>query len=154
MDFSQAVDMRELPDGSLFTVARKSTHPTPEKSALICEMEDEKPWSYHIDLYGLAEIIFYMIFGFPMEPKRGMEGWSIGIELPPRLQHKKLWNRLFAKILNVDTHWSTEFPKFPTKRMLIDVDNKLSDVLEKNEDEAKKAIGEFTGRMKSLGPQS
>ena len=115
IDFGRAIDTRMFPHGQAF-VADWAT------DARDCvEMRDGRPWTYQADYFGLAGIVYCMLYGKYIEassivhvtPQNGAGGGSRGAEQQqpngPRYKlamafkrywQADLWTRLFDVLLN------------------------------------------------------
>lgn len=64
------------------------------------EMLEKKPWTYQIDLYGLAGTAHVMLFGKYMEVRKKLLSWEICARMP-RYLHKLVWEEFFSTLLNI-----------------------------------------------------
>lgn len=94
IDFGSAVDMDWYKKDEAFT------HIVKTENFTCCEMMEKKPWTYQIDLFGLAGTAHVMLFGRYMEVEKKLIGWSIKSKFPRYLK-KQLWEQFFNTLLNV-----------------------------------------------------
>lgn len=94
IDFGAAVDMDWYKKDETFTYVVKTEH------FICCEMMEKKPWTYQIDLFGLAGTAHVMLFGSYMEVEKKTIGWNIKSKFP-RYLNKLLWEQFFNTLLNV-----------------------------------------------------
>lgn len=64
------------------------------------EMREQRPWTYQLDLYGVASIIHVMLFGKYMEVEKRSGYWTHKSHIP-RYLNKQLWERIFRTLLNI-----------------------------------------------------
>ncbi|XP_063700923.1 probable inactive serine/threonine-protein kinase bub1 [Culicoides brevitarsis] len=64
------------------------------------EMRENKPWTYQVDLFGVAGTAHAMLLGRYMEVVQKLMKWEIKVKLPRYFQ-KDIWDRFFDKLLNV-----------------------------------------------------
>lgn len=94
IDFGRAIDTGLYPRGTSFTTDWKMD----KRDCL--EMREGRPWTYETDYYGLAGIVFCMLFGKYMELPVVRDGIQ---KLPATLKRywrTALWERLFSALLN------------------------------------------------------
>lgn len=94
IDFGRAIDTSLYPRGTSFVTDWKMD----KRDCL--EMREGRPWTYETDYYGLAGIIFCMLFGKYMELPVVKDGIQ---KLPATLKRywkTALWERLFSALLN------------------------------------------------------
>lgn len=94
IDFGRAIDTSLYPRGTSFTTDWKMD----KRDCL--EMREGRPWTYETDYYGLAGIVFCMLFGKYMELPVVKDGIQ---KLPATLKRywkTVLWERLFSALLN------------------------------------------------------
>ena len=94
IDFGRAIDTGLYPRGTSFTTDWKMD----KRDCL--EMREGRPWTYETDYYGLAGVVFCMLFGKYMElpvVKDGIQKLSTTLK---RYWRTALWERLFSALLN------------------------------------------------------
>ncbi|KAL1960095.1 hypothetical protein VTO42DRAFT_267 [Malbranchea cinnamomea] len=108
IDFGRAIDMLVFPASVQFVADWKIG------SHECVEMKECRPWTYQIDLYGLANTIFIMLFGKYMEVipvANGENGVALGIgggsrktyrikESLKRYWEREIWSEVFDLCLN------------------------------------------------------
>lgn len=97
IDFGVAIDMQLL----------QNMHPYREVQFKLVaeedpciEMRENKPWTYQVDLYGVAGTAHAMLFGRYMDVHRKCMKWEIKTKLPRYFQ-KDIWEIFFDKLLNI-----------------------------------------------------
>ncbi|XP_037934804.1 mitotic checkpoint serine/threonine-protein kinase BUB1-like [Teleopsis dalmanni] len=95
IDFGVSIDMQLFKPGQTFSYVHNN-------NAFNCvEMRDKRPWTYQLDLYGLAGVIHVLLFGKYMEvEKRSDYIWMHKTHVP-RYFNKILWETIFRELLNV-----------------------------------------------------
>jgi checkpoint serine/threonine-protein kinase len=95
IDFGRAIDTKVYPRGTKYVTDWKMD----KRDCL--EMREGKPWTYETDYYGLAGIIFCMLYGKYMELPVVKDGIQ---KLPAALKRYwkllPIWERLFSALLN------------------------------------------------------
>ncbi|XP_068657164.1 mitotic checkpoint serine/threonine-protein kinase BUB1 isoform X2 [Aristolochia californica] len=99
VDWGRGIDLRLFPDGTKFKGDCRT-------SGFRCvEMQENRPWSFQADTYGLCVIVHMMLHGSYMtiEKKAQPDGSCV---YKPRSSLKRywnidLWNALFMKLLNI-----------------------------------------------------
>ncbi|KAG8821442.1 hypothetical protein FRC17_009825, partial [Serendipita sp. 399] len=94
IDFGRAVDVSLFPRGTSFVTDWKMD----KRDCL--EMREGRPWTYETDYYGLAGIVYCMLYGKYMElpiVKDGIQKLSTSLK---RYWRTTLWERLFSALLN------------------------------------------------------
>ncbi|KAK9872882.1 hypothetical protein WA026_020236 [Henosepilachna vigintioctopunctata] len=116
IDFGCSIDMSLYPPNTAFT--RKVT----TESFICCEMQENKPWNYHTDLFCIAATTHVLLFDKYIELQKKYDAWSIK-EKFPRYMKSDLWNKFFNTLLNqqseashlqvsLDEALSSQFDKF------------------------------------------
>lgn len=95
IDFGNSIDMSLFPKGQTFIY----THET--ESFKCVEMHEKRPWTYQLDLYGLAGVIHVLLFGKYMEVQKKPTGWTHRSHVP-RYLNKQLWDVIFQSLLNIN----------------------------------------------------
>ncbi|XP_071448990.1 mitotic checkpoint serine/threonine-protein kinase BUB1-like [Hetaerina americana] len=90
----KCIDMNLFPRNVCFT----ST--TSEDQCQCIEIQNGRPWTYQIDLYGIAFTMHCMIFGEYMDISCQNGIWNINRKLPSHF-NSGIWNNLFHSLLNV-----------------------------------------------------
>ena len=65
-----------------------------------CEMLQNKPWTYQLDLFGLAGTAHEMLFGKCMKVEMKLGRWEITSDYP-RYFDKDWWQHFFTELLNI-----------------------------------------------------
>ncbi|CAO1417608.1 unnamed protein product [Diamesa tonsa] len=94
IDFGCAIDMDWYQENETFNYVVETENFT------CIEMIEKKPWTYQIDLYGLAGTTHVMLFGKYMEVQKRLLSWSIKQRVP-RYFNKQLWDQFFHSLLNI-----------------------------------------------------
>ncbi|XP_046387162.1 mitotic checkpoint serine/threonine-protein kinase BUB1-like [Ischnura elegans] len=96
----QLINMGKCIDMTLFprNVCFKSTSQEDQHQCI--EMQNGKPWTYQIDLYGIAFTMHCMIFGEFMDISCQNGIWNINRKVPSHF-NSGIWNNLFHSLLNV-----------------------------------------------------
>lgn len=93
IDFGCSIDMSLFPPGTTFT--RRIT----TKDFICCEMQDNRPWSYHTDLFCVASTAHVLLFDKYMQLQKNGHNWSITSRMN-RYMRQDLWNEFFSRLLN------------------------------------------------------
>ncbi|EAU85384.1 other/BUB protein kinase [Coprinopsis cinerea okayama7 len=101
IDFGRTIDTRLFPADQQFI----AEWPTDERDCF--EIREGRPWTYQTDYFGLAGIIYCMLFGkyitssavVQVQGQHGETRYKIGTPLK-RYWQADLWNRLFDILLN------------------------------------------------------
>lgn len=94
IDFGRAVDTSLYPRGTRYVTDWKMD----KRDCL--EMREGRPWTYETDYYGLAGIVYCLLYGKYMElpvVKDGIQRLSTSLK---RYWRVALWERLFGALLN------------------------------------------------------
>ncbi|XP_057792451.1 mitotic checkpoint serine/threonine-protein kinase BUB1 [Salvia miltiorrhiza] len=100
VDWGRGIDLSVFPKGTKFMGDSRT-------SGFRCiEMQEKKPWTFQVDMYGLCVIVHMMLHNSYMEiEKKASPGG--GFYYQPKSHYKRYWNvglwkNLFAKLLNSD----------------------------------------------------
>ncbi|KAF5359438.1 hypothetical protein D9756_003475 [Leucocoprinus leucothites] len=100
IDFGRTIDTKMFPSGQEYL----TDWPTDERDCF--EMREGKPWTFQTDYFGLAGIIYCMLFGkyiqassIALIPDSPTRRHKIGTPLK-RYWQGDIWNRLFDALLN------------------------------------------------------
>lgn len=63
-------------------------------------MRENKPWTYQVDLYGVAGTTHAMLFGRYMDVEKKIMSWQIKSKCP-RYMNRSLWEIFFGALLNI-----------------------------------------------------
>lgn len=102
IDFGRTIDTRMYPSGQKFIADWKTT------VSDCLELRENRPWTYETDYFGLAGIIYCLLFGKFFEagtvvPIASVEEGQVRYKLAPafkRYWQGELWSRLFDVLLN------------------------------------------------------
>lgn len=94
IDFGSAIDMDCYSKDDEFRYVVKTENFT------CCEMRENKPWTYQIDLFGICGTVHVIIFGKYMEVEKKIGNWQITTRFPRYFQ-KHVWDDFFSTLLNV-----------------------------------------------------
>ncbi|KAG8386863.1 hypothetical protein BUALT_Bualt03G0193200 [Buddleja alternifolia] len=100
VDWGRGIDL------SLFHESTKFMGDSRTSGFRCIEMQENKPWTFQVDLYGLCVIVHMMLHNSYMEiEKRSSPDGSYLYQ--PKSHYKRYWNgdlwkKLFAKLLNID----------------------------------------------------
>ncbi|XP_055854184.1 uncharacterized protein LOC129917952 [Episyrphus balteatus] len=94
IDFGNSIDMSLFPKGQIFTYSHDN------ESFKCVEMCEKRPWTYQLDLFGLAGVIHVLLFGKYMELAKKPTGWTHRTHVP-RYLNKTLWDVIFHSLLNI-----------------------------------------------------
>ena len=101
IDFGRSFDLSLFPLGTKF----KSNWKTDQQDCP--EMRENRPWSYEADYYGLAGVIFCMLFGHYIETvKVQNDRYKLKSSLK-RYWQQDIWGPLFDLLINSGNHGST-----------------------------------------------
>lgn len=64
-------------------------------------MRERRPWTYQLDLYGLAGVLHVLLFGKYMEIAQKPSGMWMHKTHVPRYFHRDLWETIFKVLLNI-----------------------------------------------------
>jgi checkpoint serine/threonine-protein kinase len=94
IDFGTAIDMEVYASDDQFNYVVKTENFT------CCEMLENRPWTYQIDLFGVAGTAHVMLFGKYMKVEKRIGQWEIQSRFP-RYFRKELWGDFFKTLLNI-----------------------------------------------------
>ncbi|XP_076937821.1 mitotic checkpoint serine/threonine-protein kinase BUB1-like [Bidens hawaiensis] len=99
VDWGRGIDMQLFPNNVKFNGDCRT-------SGFRCvQMQENKPWTYQVDTYGLCVIVHLMLHNTYMEidKKPSPDGYSYLPKVPfKRYQKVDLWKKLFTDLLNND----------------------------------------------------
>ncbi|THH33189.1 hypothetical protein EUX98_g969 [Antrodiella citrinella] len=96
IDFGRTIDTR------LFPITQRYTGDWPTDARDCLEMREGTPWTYQTDYFGLAGIIYCMLYGKYIETSSvvlASERYKLSVPFK-RYWHVDLWTRLFDLLLN------------------------------------------------------
>lgn len=133
IDFGRGIDMRAFVPDVTFIADWKTT---PQDCA---EMREGRPWTWQIDYYGVAGIVYCLLFGRYIETVRADTG-GLGTarrykirESLKRYWQGELWSRCFDMLLNPAAHAEREEGgKMPLLRGMREVREEMEDWLVAN----------------------
>ncbi|XP_047335288.1 mitotic checkpoint serine/threonine-protein kinase BUB1 [Impatiens glandulifera] len=99
VDWGRGIDMNLFPDGVKFSGGCRT-------SGFRCvEMQENKPWTFQVDTYGLCVMVHMMLHGSYMEIEK-KESPGGGYFYQPKIPFKRywlpLWKEMFKKLLNMN----------------------------------------------------
>ncbi|EPQ54098.1 hypothetical protein GLOTRDRAFT_139495 [Gloeophyllum trabeum ATCC 11539] len=103
IDFGRTIDTQVFPAGQQFIAD------WPADARDCFEIRENRPWTYQTDYFGLAGIIYCLLFGkylekaaiVPVDDAAGQEGCRYKLSTPfKRYWNTDLWSRLFDLLLN------------------------------------------------------
>ncbi|KAI4333945.1 hypothetical protein L6164_018693 [Bauhinia variegata] len=129
VDWGRGIDLHLFPDGTVFKGDCRT-------SGFRCiEMQEDKPWKFQVDAYGLCAVVHVMLHNSYMEivKKETSDGAFI---YQPRLPFKRywnteLWNAFFTKMLN-------QYPGADDRSLLQDLRKSFQDYMASNTQLVKK----------------
>ncbi|CAH1405988.1 unnamed protein product [Nezara viridula] len=111
IDFGRCIDMSLLPPETKFNSVFKT------EDNQCNEMKENKPWTYQIDLYGLANIFHCLLLSEYMQVVKKNDKWTLQKQIP-RNMRREVWNPIFETLLNVNP--ATDLPmNFSSMRTLL-----------------------------------
>lgn len=94
IDFGQTIDMNHFKDHVFWAKVKTEN--------FICtEMMENKPWTYHCDLFCLASTIYTMVAGKYMIVNRDNITGKYQTQKLPRYVNGGLWEQIFDTLINV-----------------------------------------------------
>lgn len=133
IDFGISIDME------LMTETRDVTFKQIDDKNPCIEMREGKPWTYQVDLYGVAGTVHAMLFGKYMEVEKKTMGWQIKNKFP-RYMNKAMWELFFSVLLNIRS--CKEIPD------LQDLKRQLIEEMMEHEKECRDQVQEFNKTLK------
>ena len=127
VDFGKAIDMKWYTNGETFNCDG------PTENFVCCEMLENKPWTYQIDLFGLAGTVHFMLFNQDMKVRKNLT-WDIKQRFPRHI-NKIIWQQFFHTLLNVRS-----CDLMPN---LQDLNNQIEKMLQSNEKTVLEELGDF-----------
>lgn len=128
IDFGQTIDLNYF-SNHVFWAKVKTEH-------FVCtEMMNDKPWTFHCDLFCLASTIYTMVTGKYMIVSRPSPTESYKPQKLPRYVNATLWNEIFDTLINIPS--LKKMPSLSRLQGLIDVElqaigsRKLTDAIHK-----------------------
>ncbi|XP_058735217.1 mitotic checkpoint serine/threonine-protein kinase BUB1-like [Vicia villosa] len=120
VDWGRGIDLRLFPDHTIFKADCRT-------SGFRCiEMQENKPWKFQVDAYGLCGVVHVMLHNSYMQivKKESPDG---GSAYHPRLPFKRYWNielwkNFFSKMLN-------NYPCHDDKRLLQELKKSFEDYM-------------------------
>ncbi|KAI8124188.1 Mitotic checkpoint serine/threonine-protein kinase BUB1 [Lucilia cuprina] len=95
IDFGVSIDMKLFKQGQTFSFIHND-------NAFKCpEMREERPWTYQLDLYGLAGVLHVLLFGKYMDIEKKARGFWMHKTHVPRYINRSLWDDIFRTLLNI-----------------------------------------------------
>ncbi|WOH05637.1 hypothetical protein DCAR_0625057 [Daucus carota subsp. sativus] len=99
VDWGRGIDLSLFPEKTKFTGDCRT-------SGFRCiEMQENKPWTFQVDTYGLCVIVHMMLHNSYMETEKKMSSSGSYINLPKapfkRYWQIDLWKNLFSELLNI-----------------------------------------------------
>ncbi|MCO5594281.1 hypothetical protein L7F22_048310 [Adiantum nelumboides] len=99
IDWGRSIDLNLLAPGTLLEGDCKT-------SGFQCvEMQQQKPWTFQVDTYGLCCIVHVMLYGSYMEIEAEANSYKMQSYRPKvsfkRYHKSELWGELFSRLLNV-----------------------------------------------------
>ncbi|XP_053951217.1 uncharacterized protein LOC128858751 [Anastrepha ludens] len=95
IDFGVSIDMKLFKPGQTFNYVHN------ENAFKCVEMREGRPWTYQLDLYGLAGVIHVLLFGKFMDITQRANGTWMHKTHVPRYINRTLWDTIFQSLLNV-----------------------------------------------------
>lgn len=95
IDFGVSIDMK------LFKPSQTFNYVHNENAFKCVEMREGRPWTYQLDLYGLAGVIHVLLFGKFMDIAERPNGVWMHKTHVPRYINRTLWDTIFQTLLNV-----------------------------------------------------
>uniref|UniRef100_A0A1A9WJR9 BUB1 N-terminal domain-containing protein n=1 Tax=Glossina brevipalpis TaxID=37001 RepID=A0A1A9WJR9_9MUSC len=129
IDFGVSIDMK------LFKASQTFSYVHTDVAFNCVEMRERQPWTYQLDLYGLAGVIHALLFGKYMDIEKNSNGVWMHKTHMPRYLNKTLWDTIFKTLLNVRCYNS--MPNLHELRAL------LKKEIESQENHVSKMINEF-----------
>lgn len=125
IDFGQSIDLRYF-SNHVFWAKVKTEN-------FVCtEMMDDKPWTYHCDMFCLASTIYTMVAGKYMIVKRRKSSDPYKPQKLPRYVNGTMWNEIFDTLINIPS-----IKRMPSLSKLQDLlDNELKAIGSKKVTEA------------------
>ncbi|XP_061355572.1 mitotic checkpoint serine/threonine-protein kinase BUB1 [Gastrolobium bilobum] len=123
VDWGRGIDLHLFPDNTIFNGDCRT-------SGFRCiEMQEDKPWKFQVDAYGLCAVVHTMLHNKYMDIVK-KESSDRGYEYLPRLPFKRYWNvelwkTFFTKMLN-------QYPGNDDRRLLQDLKKSFQDYMSSN----------------------
>ncbi|XP_014276592.1 mitotic checkpoint serine/threonine-protein kinase BUB1 [Halyomorpha halys] len=116
IDFGRCIDMSLLPPETKFNCVFKT------EDNQCNEMKENKPWTYQIDLYGLANIFHCLLLSEYMQVVKKNDKWMLQKQIP-RNMRREVWNPIFDTLLNVNPETDLPMDFSSMKALLIEAFN-------------------------------
>lgn len=137
IDFGVAIDMQLLQNMHAY---REVQFKLVADEDPCVEMRENKPWTYQVDLYGVAGTTHAMLFGKYMEVHQKFMKWEIKSKFPRYFQ-RDIWETFFDKLLNIRS--CKEMPNLQELRVL------FKEELQNKDKTFKEKINEFNNILLS-----
>lgn len=110
IDYGYAIDMNQFDEDQTFMCMDEKVSPH-------CpDVIDGKPWSFQIDIYGIAEVIHSLLFGKHMVIQKDKNNiWTINHRIPRYIN--SVWETVFNTLLNIKD--SKNLPNLQSLRMML-----------------------------------
>ncbi|XP_075155017.1 bub1-related kinase [Haematobia irritans] len=95
IDFGVSIDMKQFKPNQTFSYIHN------DNSFKCVEMRENRPWTYQLDLFGLAGVIHVLLFGKYMDVEKKPSGIWMHKTRTPRYFNKTLWDTIFTALLNI-----------------------------------------------------
>ncbi|XP_011294960.2 probable inactive serine/threonine-protein kinase bub1 [Musca domestica] len=95
IDFGVSIDMKRFKKGQTFSFIHN------DNSFKCIEMREQRPWTYQLDLYGLAGVLHVLLFGKYMDVEKKTNGIWMHKTHVPRYFNRNLWDAIFKALLNI-----------------------------------------------------
>lgn len=115
IDFGQSIDLSYFSNHVFWTKVKTEN--------FICtQMMEDKPWTYHCDLFCLASTIYTMVAGKYMVVSRPTPNEPYKPQKLPRYVNATLWDDIFHTLINIPS--LQKMPSLARLQGLIDVELK------------------------------
>lgn len=95
IDFGVSIDMKQFKSSQTFSYVHN------DNSFKCVEMREQRPWTYQLDLYGLAGVLHVLLFGKYMDIEKKPSGIWMHKTHTPRYFNRNLWDAIFKSLLNI-----------------------------------------------------
>ncbi|XP_073828095.1 bub1-related kinase [Musca autumnalis] len=95
IDFGVSIDMKRFKKGQTFSFIHN------DNSFKCIEMREQRPWTYQLDLFGLAGVLHVLLFGKYMDVEKKTNGIWMHKTHVPRYFNRNLWDAIFKALLNI-----------------------------------------------------
>lgn len=94
IDFGQTIDLNYFKNHVFWTKVQTEN--------FICtEMMENKPWTFHCDLFCLASTIYTMVAGKYMVVSRDKSSGTYKPQKLPRYVNGEMWEKIFDTLINI-----------------------------------------------------